>query len=104
MVKLVLVLVICAALIGASYAGARLNAGSVVGDGPNNLGTMTSRFEFKGIAGLPGQPRGWVLAYPQAPDMGKGGAEIYVSITGHLLGTRPADLADKMLARKRADP
>ena len=65
---------------------------------------MTSRFEFHGVAGLPGKPRAWVLAYPQAPDMGKGGAEIYVSLTGHLLGTRPADLAEKMAARKRADP
>lgn len=101
---LVVLLVICAGLLGASYAGARLAAGGVVGDGPNNLGTMTSRFELHGVASLPDHPRAWVLAYPKAQDMGPKGAEIYVSLTGHVLGTRPADLGEKMAARRRADP
>jgi hypothetical protein len=96
--SLFLLLVIVAALAGASYAGARLAAGKVTGPNPKELGAAATSFEFEGISSLRGKPRGWIIAYPKARGFGPRGAEIYVSPTGRLLGTRPADLADRLRA------
>ena len=97
---LFLLLVIVAALAGASYAGARLTAGKVTGPNPRGLGSSSSRFAFDGIAALRSKPRGWVISYPRATGFGRGGAEIYVSPTGRLLGTRPANLAERLQPRE----
>ena len=93
---LFLLLVIVAALCGASYAGARLTAGKVTGPNTRALGSSAARFAFDGISGLRARPRGWVIAYPNATGFGRGGAEIYVSPTGRLLGTKPANLAERL--------
>jgi hypothetical protein len=97
-----LLLVIGAGLIGASYAGARFTAGRLMGPDSNRLASPTAHFAFDGIPGLRGKPRGWVLSYPTAKEYGPQGAEIYVSPTGSLLGTRPADLARRVEARQAA--
>jgi hypothetical protein len=97
---LFLLLVIATALGGASYAGARFTAGKVTGPNPRGLGSSTARFAFDGIAAVRGKPRGWVISYPRATDFGRGGAEIYVSPTGRLLGTKPADLAERLRPRE----
>ena len=99
---LFLLLVIAAALAGASYAGARFTAGKVTGPNPRGLGPSTASFAFDGIGALPAKPRGWVISYPQASGFGRGGAQIYVSPAGRLLGTRPADLP-KRLERQEAE-
>jgi hypothetical protein len=105
MKALFLVLVIGAALIGASYAGARFTGGKLVGPRPAaTLGPLTTRFAFAGIPNLPAKPRAWVLAYPNASGFGRGGAEIYVSLTGDLLGTRPRNLVALLEALRPADP
>jgi hypothetical protein len=96
---LFLLLVIAAALAGASYAGARLTAGKVTGPHPRGLGSSTARFAFEGIAAIRAKPRGWVISYPRASGFGREGAEIYVSPTGRLLGTRPANLAEQLQAQ-----
>jgi hypothetical protein len=101
---LFLVLVIGAALVGASYAGARFTAGKLIGPGLNNLGPVTTRFAYAGVPNLPNKPRAWVLSYPDANGFGRGGAEIYVSLTGDLLGTRPADLSERLEAQRPAEP
>jgi hypothetical protein len=101
---LFLLLVIGAALGGASYAGARFTAGKLVGPGPTPLGPLTSRFAYQGVPSLPAKPRAWVLAYPNATGFGRGGAEIYVSVTGDLLGTRPKDLAARLEALRPVEP
>ena len=98
---LFLLLVIVAALVGASYAGARFIAGRVTGPNPPGLGTAATRFEHKGITALKSKPRGWVVAYPSAQEFGSKGAEIYVSPTGQLLGTRPANLGQLLEARRK---
>jgi hypothetical protein len=100
---LLLILVILAGLMGASYAGARLAAGRVVGPNPK-LGPLTTEFAWGGIPSLPDEPRGWIMAYPNAQEFGSDGAEIYVSLTGRVLGTWPEDLADQMEARRAAEP
>jgi hypothetical protein len=101
---LFLILVIVAALAGASYAGARFTAGKLTGPRPTGLGSSTTRFSFEGISTLKAKPRGWIIAYPSAHEFGRGGAEIYVSPTGRLLGTRPADLALRLQARRADEP
>lgn len=100
---LFLILVILAGLTGASYAGARLATGKVVGPNPK-LGPLTTEFAWGGISSLPDEPRGWIMAYPQAQEFGPDGAEVYVSLTGNVLGTWPEDLADQMEARQSAEP
>jgi hypothetical protein len=101
---LFLLLVIGTALAGGSYAGARFTAGRMIGPGPNRLGPVTARFAFSGVPNLPSKPRAWILAYPEARAFGKGGAEIYVSVTGDLLGTKPRDLAARLEAQRPAEP
>lgn len=101
---LFLLVVIAAGLAGASYAGARFTAGKLIGPGPTTLGPPSARFAFTGIPNLPAKPPGWILAYPNATSFGKGGAEIYVSPTGQLLGTRPRDLAQRLEAQRPVEP
>jgi hypothetical protein len=101
---LFLLLVIGTALGGASYAGARFTAGKLVGPRPTTLGPLTTRFAFAGVPNLPAKPRAWVLAYPNASGFGRGGAEIYVSLTGDLLGTRPKDLGARLEALRPVEP
>jgi hypothetical protein len=101
---LFLLLVIVAALAGASYSGARFTAGRLVGPGPTTLGPLSTRFAFTGIPNLPDKPRAWVLAYPNASGFGRHGAEIYVSVTGDLLGTRPPDLGARLEALRPVEP
>lgn len=101
---LFLLLVIGTALSGASYAGARFTAGKLVGPNPTTLGPLDARFAFTGVPNLPGKPRAWVLAYPNATGLGRGGAEIYVSVTGDLLGTRPRDLGARLEAQRPVEP
>lgn len=101
---LFLLLVIGAALGGASYAGARFTAGKLVGPDPTPLGPLTTRFAFTGVPNLPAKPRAWVLAYPNATGFGRGGAEIYISVTGDLLGTRPKDLGARLEALRPVEP
>ena len=100
---LFLLLVIAASLVGASYAGARFTAGKVVGPNPQGIGPPASRFAYKGISALRGNPRGWIISYPQASEFGPNGAIIYVSPTGALLGTRPTNLGQLMEARRSSN-
>ncbi|HET9464078.1 MAG TPA: hypothetical protein VFO71_00985 [Gemmatimonadales bacterium] len=101
---LFLLLVIGSALAGGSYAGARFTAGKMLGPRPTALGPLTTRFAFKGIPNLPSKPRAWILAYPEARSFGRGGAEIYVSVKGELLGTKPRDLAAQLEAQRPVEP
>jgi hypothetical protein len=100
---LFILIVIVAALVGASYVGARFTAGRVVGPSPG-LGPVTAQFAYEGLPGLRGKPRGWIIAYPQAREFGRDGAEVYVSMTGDLLGTWPEDLAEQMEAKRSKEP
>ncbi|HEY4648432.1 MAG TPA: hypothetical protein VIG95_04960 [Gemmatimonadales bacterium] len=97
-----LLLVIAAALCGASYEGARFAAGRVVGPDHPGLGPASARFAFKGIPRLKAHPRGWIVSYPSTGNSTLGGAEVYVSPTGELLGTQPDDLASRMEEAERS--
>lgn len=84
-----------------SYAAARLRAGQVVG--PNlPLSGRTAQFAAKGVEDLPGKPRAWVFTYRSSQLPGISGARIFVSPTGKLIATRPADLARRIEAWEKA--
>ena len=100
---LFLLIVVCTVLAAASYAGVRATAGKLTGPNPQGLGSATTRFSFEGIPALRGKPRGWVVRYSQARGFG-GAAEIYVSPTGRLLGTRPANLGQQLEAQREEQP
>lgn len=102
--RLFYLLLICAVLAAGSYAGARFTALTLIGDGPNALGAVTTHFAFSGVPTLPGKPRAWVLAYPAARDFGPGGVVIYVGPAGDLLGTKPTDLAERIAAQRPVLP
>ena len=91
MLKLFLfLLVIGGGLVGGSYAGARFTAGKVVGpQPPAEIGKVQTRFAYDGIDNLPGKPRAWVVTYGPTRIPGVRRIEIYVSVTGQLLGTQP---------------
>jgi len=101
-----LLLVIAAALYGSSYEGARFAAGRVVGPNHPGLGPATARFAFQGIPSLKAHPRGWIVSYPPSGNSAIGEAQVYVSPTGELLGTRPVDLRQLMdeAQRSRDEP
>jgi hypothetical protein len=101
-----LLLVIAAALLGASYEGARFAAGRVVGPNHPGLGPASAQLAYKGIPNLRAHPRGWIVSYPPAGNPTLGQAKVYVSLTGELLGTEPDDLARRMdeAERSRDEP
>src|SRR3954453_7819501 len=90
---LFLLLVIAAALAGASFAGARFTAGKVVGPNPQGIGPPASSFAYQGISALRAKPRGWIISYPHASEFGPSGAAIYGTPPGALFGPRPANRA-----------
>ncbi len=83
--------VVCVALAGASWTGARATAGQLIGLNPP-VSNRTMAFAFDGVPGIEGNPRAWVITYASSTLPGVKKAEIFVSPTGVLLGTRPANL------------
>ena len=94
---LLLLLFVCGLLVAVSFAGARATAGKVVGNKPP-LSERTVTFAYRGVADLPGRPRAWVIRYEQTRLPGVRRALIYVSPTGKLIATRPADLDRRLEA------
>ena len=88
-------------LSSASYAAARLRAGQVVGSNPP-LSARTVGFAFKGVEDLTGNPRAWVVTYGSSQLPGVRGAKIFISPTGKLIGTVPADLARRIEAWEKS--
>jgi hypothetical protein len=98
---LLLLLFVCALLVAVSYAGARATAGKVVGNTPP-LSERTVTFAYKGVEDLPGKPRVWVIRYERTRLPGVRRALIYVSLTGKLIATRPADLDQRLVAWEKS--
>jgi len=84
-----------------SYLGARITAGKLVGSNPP-MGDRTIEFAFDGVPELAGQPRAWVVTYTSSRLPGVRTVRIYVSPTGTLLATRPADLDTRLDAWEKS--
>ena len=92
-------------LAGMSYVGARATAGKLLGiDSP--LSNRTVEFAFVGVTGLRANPRAWVFTFRSSELPGVARAQIYISPTGKLLATQPADLELRLerLARSKMPP
>ncbi len=93
--KLIVVLVFIGGLVVAgSYAGARVALGKVIGPDPP-LGNRSWVFLFKGVEALPDSPRAWVFTFG-TNKLNVRTAQVFVSPTGELLGTRPRDLKQRI--------
>src|SRR5438046_9660529 len=82
-----------ALLAGASWAGAFLAVGTLLGSPPPEMGTQSTSFLWGGMPQLPDHPRVWRFTFtptviPAAPP-----ARTYVTRLGRGVETEPADLA-----------
>ncbi len=92
LIKLIFALAaIGAALIGMSYAGAGIRAGTVVGS-KAPVGNRQIKFDYEGVRDLPGRPKAWVVTYRSSQLPGAPTVQIFVSPLGRVLATRPPDL------------
>jgi hypothetical protein len=98
---LVLLLLVAGVLGMVSYLGARATAGKVVGSNPP-LSERSITFAYQGVPELAGKPRVWVIQYRRTRLPGVGRATIYVSMTGKLVATSPANLDERLEAWEKA--
>ncbi len=96
LIKLIFVLAaIGAALAGMSYAGAGIRAGTVLGS-KAPVGNREIKFYDKGVRGVPGTPKAWVVTYRSSQLPGAPTVQIVVSPMGKVLATRPPDLGRRV--------
>ncbi|HEY6210366.1 MAG TPA: hypothetical protein VIW28_15000 [Gemmatimonadales bacterium] len=96
---LTLVAAFAAALLaGASWAGAFMAVGTLLGSPPPELGTQSTTFLWQGMARLPGHPRVWRFAFGPTQIPGAPTVRIYVTPLGRVVQTEPADLEARLKA------
>jgi hypothetical protein len=84
-----------------SYLGARVAAGRMLGSNPPLTG-RTIVFAYRGAPQLPGKQRVWIFSYNQSKLPGVVRAQIFVSVTGAIVTTRPRDLSDRLAAWEKS--
>ncbi len=99
-----LLALICGLASGASFGISILAAGKVVGPSPVFMGKRASKFHFKGVEELDGNPRAWVHTYGPTQLPGVPEATIYVSWDGKLISTRPRNLTERVQIYRDRDP
>ena len=87
-----------ALLAGASWAGAFLAVGTLLGSPPPEMGTQTTTFVWRGMARLPEHPRVWCFTFGPTRVPGAPTVRIYVSPLGRVVETEPADLEARVKA------
>lgn len=92
---------ICTLFAAGSYAGARVTAGRVVGPSPPLTGLATS-FSFAGVKELNDRRLVWIVKFAASRLPGVKRATLYISPTGSLIATRPADLNARLEAWERS--
>jgi hypothetical protein len=90
--------VVGALLAGASYAAAFFEVGSLLGAPPPNMGNRSVAFLWNGMPKVQHHPRAWRFSFGPTLIPGAPSVTVYVSPTGHVLQTVPADLADRIKA------
>jgi hypothetical protein len=88
-----LMVAIAAALVaGVSWGLAYNSVASLLGDPPPQMGNQTTAFLWDGLTDVEGHPRVWSFAYSPTLIPGAPYVRVYVSPTGHIVETEPADL------------
>ena len=81
---------------GASWAGAYYRVGDLLGAPPPKMGTQSTTFLWEGLKSVRGRPKVWRFAFGPTEIPGAPNVRIYVSPTGHLVATEPADLQEHL--------
>ncbi|UCG85892.1 MAG: hypothetical protein JSW71_18595 [Gemmatimonadota bacterium] len=92
---------ICGLLTAGSYAGARVTVGKFLGSAPPLAGRSSS-FSFAGVEELGNRRLVWIIDYATSQLPGVRRATFYVSPTGDLIATVPADLDVRLNAWQRS--
>jgi hypothetical protein len=83
---------------GISWIGAYTAVGKLLGAPPPEMGKQTTTFLWEGMPHVPGHPRAWRFAFRPTKIPGAERVEIYVSPSGKVLATEPADLESRLQA------
>jgi hypothetical protein len=98
---LVMVAFVAALLAGASWALAYSSVDTMLGAPPPEMGTQSTTFLWDGLPHAPGRPRVWRFAYSPTLIPGAPSVRIYVSTTGRVVQTEPANLPELLNAFRR---
>ncbi len=93
---LVMAAFVGALLVGASYAAAYSAVGTLLGAPPPKMGKRSTELLWKGTPELPGHPRAWRFTFGPTLIPGARDVKIWVSPTGKLLQTEPANLPARL--------
>jgi hypothetical protein len=85
---------VLALLAGASWAVAYSSVDTLLGWPPPQMGTQSTKFLWDGLPHVRGRPRVWSFAYSPTLIPGASSVRIYVSPTGRVVHTEPANLPD----------
>ena len=93
LIKLLLLLALIGLFVlGASWGFAYSAVGDVLGNPPPEMGTQHTSLLWRGSGAIRGHPRAWRFTYGPTHIPGAPLVRIYVSLTGRVLLTEPADL------------
>jgi hypothetical protein len=96
---LLVMLAIAGAVVGGiSWAAAYTAVGTLLGAPPPVMGSQKVTFLWKGMPRQPGNPRAWQFAFGPTRIPGAPRVQIYVSPTGQVIRTEPADLEARIKA------
>jgi len=87
-----------AVALGISWIGAYTAVGKLLGAPPPQMGTQKTTIFWKGAPHLRGHPRAWRFAFGPTRIPGAQQVEIYVSPTGNIITTEPADMEKRIEA------
>jgi hypothetical protein len=93
---LVLLAVLAAIAAGVSWALASNAVNGVLGSPPPQMGKTKTTFLWDGMPKKAGHPRAWRFAFGPTRIPGTPNVVMYVSPTGKMLQTEPADLAARV--------
>jgi hypothetical protein len=85
-------------LAGVSWVAAYTSLGNLLGAPPPQMGTQTTTFLWKGLPKLRDHPRVWSFAFAPTSIPGAPKVRVYISPSGRVVLTEPADLAARLSA------
>ena len=90
--------IVGALLAGASFGVAYLAVGTALGAPPPDMGKRSVNFLWDGMPGRKDHPKAWRFKFGPTRIPGASDVTIYVSPTGKVLQSSPADLPDRIKA------
>jgi hypothetical protein len=93
---LLVLAVVAALLVGASYAAAFSSVDTLLGAPPPRMGAQTTVLLWKGAPELPGNPRVWRFSYGPTAIPGAKSVVIYVDPKGRIIETVPKNLEARL--------